>query len=113
MLETLTKQHDSKLFLVKLNESGKEREVCIQLAEKARHWVEMRKPCLVSCVFASEHLKGCIYVEAPNEGVVKDFVHGIRRVQWYSVKVVPVPEMISVFRAATEFAREKFEPLLV
>jgi transcription elongation factor SPT5 len=102
---------DFKLFFVRMAEPGKEREAVIQLSHKAAEEMRNGKDCQIRSVFAVDSLRGYIYVEAPNDTVAKNFLMGIRKVQWYNLTVVPQSEMASVFKAAIEDSNERFKQL--
>ena len=102
---------DFKLFFVRMAEPGKERDAVIQLSHKAAAEMRDGKECSIRSVFSIDSLRGYIYVEAPNDSVAKNFLMGIRKVQWYNLTVVPQSEMASVFRAAIEDSNEKFRQL--
>jgi transcription elongation factor SPT5 len=102
---------DFKLFFVRMAEPGKEREAVIQLSHKAAEEMRDGKGCQIRSIFSIDSLRGYIYVEAPNDTVAKNFLMGIRKVQWYNLTVVPRSEMASVFRAAIEDSNEKFRQL--
>ena len=98
---------DYKLFFVRMAEPGKEREAVIQLCHKA---AEERSTGIRS-VFSIDSLRGYIYIEALSETVARTFLAGIRKVQSYSLVLVPQSEMASLFRVAIEEASEKFKQL--
>jgi transcription elongation factor SPT5 len=102
---------DFKLFFVRMAEPGKERDAVIQLSHKAAEELRDGKDCQIRSVFSIDSLRGYIYVEAPNDTVAKNFLMGIRKVQWYNLTVVPQSEMASVFKAAIEDSNEKFKQL--
>jgi transcription elongation factor SPT5 len=100
---------DDKLFLVKTTDPGKERLIISQLMNKAK---ELKGECSgVKSFFCTDSLKGYIYIEAPSETAVKSFVSGIRRIQWYSAKIVPFREQLSIFKVAAKAAEIKFKLL--
>ena len=102
---------DYKLFFVRMAEPGKERDAVIQLSHKAAEEIREAKDCQIRSIFSVDSLRGYIYIEAPNDTVAKNFLMGIRKVQWYNLVVVPQSEMAGVFRAAVEDATEKFKLL--
>lgn len=99
---------DYKLFFVRMAEPGKEREAVIQLSHKAAEEISNGRDCQIRSIFSVDSLRGYIYIEAPNDTVAKNFMMGIRKVQWYNVILVPENEMAGVFRAALEEANQKF-----
>lgn len=103
---------DYKLFFVRMAEPGKEKESVIQLSHKAAEEIAAGKDCRIRSVFSVDSLRGYIYIEAPNDSVAKNFLQGIRKVQWYNVVVVPFNEMVGVFRTALDASNAKFRPLV-
>ena len=99
---------DYKLFFVRMAEPGKEREAVIQLSHKAAEEISNGRDCQIRSIFSVDSLRGYLYIEAPNDTVAKNFLMGIRKVQWYNVILVPENEMAGVFRAALEEANQKF-----
>ena len=102
---------DYKLFFVRMAEPGKEREAVIQLSHKAAEELNNGKECQIRSIFSIDSLRGYVYIEAPNDTVAKNFLMGIRKVQWYNLVVVPQSEMAGVFRAAVAEASAKFKLL--
>ena len=102
---------DHKLFFVRMAEPGKEKEAVIQLSHKAAAEIAEGKDCPIRSVFSVDSLRGYIYIEAPSESAAKNFLSGIRKVQSYSVTVVPQNEMVGVLRTALDDSLSKFRPL--
>ena len=102
---------DDKLFLVRTTEPGKERIVIAQLTTKAAELTRAGQHVPVRSFFCTDSLRGFIYVEAPSESSVRTFITGIRRIQAYSVKIVPFREQLGVFKTAVKAGADRFAPL--
>ncbi|PHJ21180.1 kow motif domain-containing protein, partial [Cystoisospora suis] len=91
---------DPKLWMVKLNKMGVEREVCISILNKCFQQQERgRDPEIYSC-YASDDLKGYVYVEAHSQYAIKEALQGLRLVRTYGdIKIVPLQEMPAVFNS--------------
>ncbi|KAF4674292.1 Transcription elongation factor [Perkinsus chesapeaki] len=107
----LPEPSDSKLFLVKCFDIGHEREIITRLSSKYEHFRKKGVKTGILSAFASDNLKGYIYVEGKSVNHIKRFVTGIRQINANSVKVVPASEMLGVFRSAQEAAKGRFVPL--
>lgn len=79
----------------------------IALMNKFLEFARRGEPLLIKSVIASNS-KGFIYVEADREPHAKDAMNGLRDVQQYSMKLVPIHEMTSVLNV-----QSKRKPLVV
>ncbi|EER13996.1 histidyl-tRNA synthetase, putative [Perkinsus marinus ATCC 50983] len=107
----LPEPSDSKLFLVKCFDIGHEREIITRLSTKYEQFRKKGVKTGILSAFASDSLKGYIYIEGKSVNHIKRFVTGIRQINTNSVKVVPATEMLGVFRSAQEAAKGRFVPL--
>lgn len=81
---------------------GVEREVCISILNKCFQQQERgRDPEIYSC-YASDDLKGYVYVEAHSQYAIKEALQGLRLVRTYGdIKIVPLQEMPAVFNSVS------------
>jgi transcription elongation factor SPT5 len=87
---------DAKLWQVRCKK-GKEREAAINLLHKALHKRLEGDPLQVLSVFASNHVKDFIYVEAYSMQHVVLGIRGMHMLYENQVKLVPNNEMVEVF----------------
>ncbi|OEH73990.1 kow motif domain-containing protein [Cyclospora cayetanensis] len=95
----LPDMRDPKLWMVRLNKSGTEREEVIAILNKC--FVHARKgmDLQIYSVFASDDLKGYLYVEAESQFAVKEALQGFRNLRLSGeIRMVPLKEMPGVFR---------------
>nr|PIM03104.1 KOW motif domain-containing protein [Toxoplasma gondii COUG] len=91
---------DPKLWMVKLNKTGVEREVCISILNKSFQMQEKGKDCEIYSCYASDDLKGYVYVEAFSQYAIKEALQGLRLIRTYGeIKMVPLEEMTAVFNS--------------
>ena len=98
---------DDKLFIVRVSEPGKERQVIAQLTVKAAEFLKSGKPVPVTSFFCVDSLRGWLYVEGPSESATKEWLMGIRRVQGYACRLVPRSEWLGVFKTAEREAETR------
>mmetsp|Transcript_41531 Transcript_41531/g.90478 ORF Transcript_41531/g.90478 Transcript_41531/m.90478 type:complete len:814 (-) Transcript_41531:29-2470(-) len=92
--------NDPRIWLIKTMSAGREREMSISIANKANAMIERGVDPPVFSVFASEHLKGYLYLEGDNEAAIVEFTRGIRSLCHWDLKIVPINEMAQVFDSA-------------
>ncbi len=51
---------------------------------------------MIKSAIAPDHLKGYIYVEAEKDSHVKSAIKGLRNLQEYNIRLVPIKEMVDV-----------------
>jgi transcription elongation factor SPT5 len=51
---------------------------------------------MIKSAIAPSHLKGFVYIEAEKESHVKQAIKGVRTLQEYSLRLVPIKEMADV-----------------
>ncbi|CBZ53496.1 hypothetical protein NCLIV_032830 [Neospora caninum Liverpool] len=91
---------DPKLWMVKLNKTGVEREVCISILNKSFQMQEKGSDCEIYSCYASDDLKGYVYVEAFSQYAIKEALQGLRLIRTYGeIKMVPLEEMTAVFNS--------------
>ncbi|KAF8820466.1 KOW motif domain-containing protein [Cardiosporidium cionae] len=90
--------NDPKLWLVKLNKSGKERELVISIQNKFFKLQDQGIDLGITSCYAAQSLRGYIYVEAMSQSKVKEALRGLRNVNLKAdIKMVSLKEMPSVF----------------
>eukprot|EP01066_Platyproteum_vivax_P013771 Platyproteum_vivax@DN6221_c0_g1_i2.p1 len=100
---------DPKIFIVKCLSSGRERELCIQIITKFNENLrEGRvKEFPICSVYAADHTRGYIYVEAYSQPDVKSALSGIRDLNIFSgVKLLPVTDYEHLFKPGKDPTRE-------
>lgn len=88
--------YDAKLWQVRCKK-GKEKEAAINLLHKAMHKQGEDDPLQILSVFASNHVKDYIYVEANSMQHVIAAIRGMHMLYENQVKLVPNNEMVEVF----------------
>jgi len=86
---------DPKLWMIKCKQ-GKEKQVVFTLMSK---FLEKRfdiDRLQIKSVIAPEHLKGYVYIEAEKESHVVNAIKGMRTLQQYNLKLIPIKEMVDV-----------------
>ncbi|CEL99962.1 unnamed protein product [Vitrella brassicaformis CCMP3155] len=90
-----------KLWLVKCRETNKEREVCIAIMRKFFAKLNETKDAAhfgITAAYAADNLKGYIYVEAENDGRIREALYGFRSLNITKIMRVPTNEMQQVFK---------------
>ncbi|RLN69430.1 hypothetical protein BBJ28_00016540 [Nothophytophthora sp. Chile5] len=85
---------DPRMWVFKCK-PGREQHLVVALMNKFLEFARRGEPLMVKSVVASNS-KGFIYVEAEREPHAKDALNGLRDVQQWSMKLVPIHEMTSV-----------------
>uniref|UniRef100_K3WKC8 Transcription elongation factor SPT5 n=1 Tax=Globisporangium ultimum (strain ATCC 200006 / CBS 805.95 / DAOM BR144) TaxID=431595 RepID=K3WKC8_GLOUD len=85
---------DPRMWVFKCK-PGREQHLVIAMMNKFLEFARRGEPMNIKSVVASNS-KGFIYVEADREPHAKDALNGLRDVQQYSMKLVPIHEMTSV-----------------
>ncbi|OII71006.1 KOW motif family protein [Cryptosporidium andersoni] len=88
---------DPKLWLVKVDKVGTEREICIALVQKAAESYMNNKKLPILSAYAASNFRGCLYIEAEAPSDVRDALEGLSGVRLSSIKLIPVKEMTQVF----------------
>jgi len=87
---------DPKLWMVKCK-PGREKSIVTTLMQK---FIEKQNDeedkLLIKSVVSPEHLKGYIYIEAEKETHVSNAIKGMSSLQYWSLKLVPIKEMVDV-----------------
>ncbi|KAF8820933.1 KOW motif domain-containing protein [Cardiosporidium cionae] len=97
----LPDMNDPKLWLVKLNKTGKERELVISIQNKFFKLQDQGIDLGITSCYAAQSLKGYIYVESISQSKVKEALRGLRNVNFKAdIKMVSLKEMPSVFAMA-------------
>lgn len=94
---------DPKLWMVRCK-PGLEQSTAIALLQKFvdREISGDPNPLLIRSATAPAHLKGHIYVEAEKEAHAKAAIAGIRSLFQWSVRLVPINEMVDVLKVPTK-----------
>ncbi|GMF09296.1 unnamed protein product [Phytophthora lilii] len=90
---------DPRMWVFKCK-PGREQHLVVALMNKFIEFARRGEPLMVKSVVASNS-KGFIYVEAEREPHAKDCLNGLRDVQQWSMKLVPIHEMTSVLNVQT------------
>ncbi|KAL8273430.1 hypothetical protein Esti_002675 [Eimeria stiedai] len=94
----LPDMRDPKLWMVRLNKSGTEREEVIAILNKCFVHSKLGTDLQIYSVFASDDLKGYVYVEAESQFAVKEALQGFRNLRVSGdIRMVPLKEMPGVF----------------
>ncbi|OWZ22081.1 Transcription elongation factor SPT5 [Phytophthora megakarya] len=91
---------DPRMWVFKCK-PGREQHLVVALMNKFIEFARRGEPLMVKSVVASNS-KGFIYVEAEREPHAKDCLNGLRDVQQWSMKLVPIHEMTSVLNVKTK-----------
>jgi len=92
---------DPKLWMVKCK-PGKEKQIVMNLMQR---FLEKRNDpdrIQIKSVIAPETLKGYIYIEATAEGHVSKAIKGMRSLQYWAAKIIPIKEMPDVLNVLTK-----------
>lgn len=101
--------HDPRLFLVKCR-TGKEKEMTICLLQKCVDRANQGQPLAITGIVAPDHLRGCLYIEAPRENDVRDVIKGLHHLYQTKVTLVPLKEMVEVVSVRPTTERQKLIP---
>lgn len=92
---------DPKLWMVKCK-IGKERQLVVSLMQKYLDTEGTPEALSIKSAVAPDHLKGYLYVEAEKQVYVEQAIKGLRNLQQWGVKMVPIKEMPDVLAVATQ-----------
>ncbi|KAL8426229.1 hypothetical protein Efla_007038 [Eimeria flavescens] len=94
----LPDMRDPKLWMVRVNKTGTEREEVIAILNKCFVHSKLGTDLQIYSVFASDDLKGYVYVEAESQFAVKEALQGFRNLRISGdIRMVPLKEMPGVF----------------
>ncbi|KAH7648577.1 spt5-like transcription initiation [Cryptosporidium bovis] len=99
MIEILPTTRDPKLWLVKLDKKGLERDLCISILQKSYECYKLKKELPILSAYAASNYRGYIYIEAEAPNYVAEALKGFRGVILSSIKIIPLKEMTKVFSA--------------
>ncbi|OII73383.1 SPT5-like transcription initiation factor [Cryptosporidium ubiquitum] len=95
--DVLPTSRDPKLWLVKVDRAGLEKDICIALVQKAAECQKQGKELPILSAYVASSYRGYIYVEAEAPNFVNEALQGFTGVRLSSIKIIPVKEMTRVF----------------
>lgn len=95
--DVLPTSRDPKLWLVKVDRAGLEKDICIALVQKAAECQKQGKELPILSAYVASSYRGYIYVEAEASNFVNEALQGFTGVRLSSIKIIPVKEMTRVF----------------
>lgn len=95
--DVLPTSRDPKLWLVKVDRAGLERDICIALVQKAAECQKLGRELPIMSAYVASSYKGYIYVEAEAPNFVNEALQGFTGVRLSSIKIIPIKEMTRVF----------------
>ncbi|KAJ1609940.1 5kows transcription initiation protein SPT5 [Cryptosporidium canis] len=95
--DVLPTSRDPKLWLVKVDRAGMERDICIALVQKAAECQKQGRELPILSAYVASSYRGYIYVEAEAPNFVNEALQGFTGVRLSSIKIIPVKEMTRVF----------------
>lgn len=95
--DVLPTSRDPKLWLVKVDRAGLERDICIALVQKAAECQKNGLELPIMSAYVASSYRGYIYVEAEAPNFVNEALQGFTGVRLSSIKIIPVKEMTRVF----------------
>ncbi|KAF7456843.1 Transcription elongation factor SPT5 [Cryptosporidium felis] len=95
--DVLPSSRDPKLWLVKVDRAGLERDICIALVQKAAECFKEGRELPILSAYVASSYKGHIYVEAEAPNFVNEALQGFTGVRLSSIKIIPLKEMTRVF----------------
>ncbi|KAH8741600.1 spt5-like transcription initiation proteinhypothetical protein [Cryptosporidium ryanae] len=98
-IEILPTTRDPKLWLVKLDKKGIERDLCISILQKSYECYKSKKELPILSAYAASNYRGYIYIESDAPNYVAEALKGFRGVILSSIKIIPLQEMTKVFSA--------------